>query len=443
MHSAKMEVGNLHSLLTDRWFINTAYGHSLLPTLYAILSGKSEFAKVDGSIEAHIILGKNGSVVSASSFSQADNKDQYVLVVSLKNPIYKYNQECGPQGTKSKMAMMSAYESDPNLAGIVLDIDSGGGQVAGTPEFHDFIQNYSKPVVSYTDGMMCSAAYYIGSAANHIVANKRADAIGSIGTMIHFIDMTGYYEKKGAKVITEYATKSTDKNKDFEELLNGNPEGYIKNELDPITESFHNDMKAARSGLKEAVLSGGTYNADQSLSMGLVDEIGTLQTAIDKVFSLAQKNKGNSNNANSKRKVMSNTKLPLIEGVLGNKFEEDETKNGIILTDDQAAKLEAALSNNATAIADAKTAAEQSETTITELKADGTKITTAIQNALKEAEVEGAEKMTNEEGIEALSGLVKEYGAEDGDKHTETTAKTESKEAFKGAADNKLSEIVN
>lgn len=438
-----MKVSNLHSLLNDRWFVDSAYGRSLLPTLYTILSGTADFNTGDSPIEAHVVVGKNATIISAKSFEETNNKDQYVLVVSLKNPIYKYNQECGPRGTKHKMAFMASYENDPNLAGVVLDIDSGGGQVAGTPEFHDFVKNYSKPVVSYTDGMMCSAAYYIGSAADHIVANKRADAIGSIGTMISFIDMTGYYEKKGAKVVTEYATKSTDKNKDFEELLKGNPEGYIKNQLDPITEEFHADMKAARSGLDEAVLSGGTYKANQALKMGLVDELGTLQTAIDKVFSLAQKNKGNSNNLNSKRTTMSNTKLPLIEGVLGQKFEEDETKDGIILSDDQAAKIETALSNNATAIADAKKAAEKSTETINTLKADSTTVTTAIQNALKEAEVEGAEKMSNEEGISALSALVKEYGSDDGATHTQTTANTESKGAFKGAADNKLSEIVN
>src|SRR5690606_27539836 len=129
--------------------------------------------------------------------------------------------------------------NESNCAGVVLDIDSGGGQVSGTPEFHDVVKNASKPVVSYTDGLMCSAAYYIGSAASYIVANKRADAIGSIGVMIHFVDLTGYYEKKGAKVITEYATKSTEKNKAYEELIKGNPDEYIKKELDPINEDFH------------------------------------------------------------------------------------------------------------------------------------------------------------------------------------------------------------
>jgi protease-4 len=420
-----MSLNNLHSLITGRWFIDKAYSQALLPSLYAVLNGKRTFSTPDKPTPESFIFSANKSLVSASSFDNETNKDNYVLVVSLKNPIYKYNQECGPGGTKSKQQIMSRYESDPNCKGIVLDIDSGGGQVSGTPEFHDFIKNYSKPVVAYTDGMMCSAAYYIGSAAKHIIANKRADAIGSIGTMIHFVDMTGFYEKKGAKIITEYATKSTNKNKDFENLLKGNPEGYIKNELDPITETFHADMNSARPNLNTEVLSGGTYNSEDSLKNGLIDEIGILQTAIDKVFSLAKANNNNSKLNNSKNNTMSKLNVPLIEAVIGSSFTEGETENGIILTDKQATAIESRLSENDTAIATAKTAATESATTIANLTTTNTTATTAIQNALATAEVEDAAKMSNEEGIVALSALVTEYGSKDGGKPTIVINSTE------------------
>ena len=412
-----MNLNNLHSLVGGRWFINESYGHTLLPSLYSILSGKMPASNKEDFISEEFIV--QGSVsVSAQTFNNQTNKDGYVLVVSLKNPIFKYNQECGPNGTKTKQQIMARHESDPNCKGVVLDIDSGGGQVSGTPEFHDFIKNYSKPVVSYTDGLMCSAAYYIGSAAKHIVANKRADAIGSIGTMIHFVDMTGFYEKKGAKVITEYATKSTAKNKDFEDLLIGKPEGYIKNELDPITETFHADMNSARQNLSNEVLSGGTYNSEDSLKNGLIDEIGTLQTAIDKVFSLAKANNNNSKLNNSKKNPMSKLNVPLIEAVIGSSFTEGETENGIILTDEQATAIESRLSENDTAISTAETEATTSTERITELEATNTTVTTAIQNALATAEVDGAAKMSNEEGIVALSALVAEYGSKDGDTTT-------------------------
>jgi len=439
-----MTTTNLHSLLSGHWFINKKYSQSLLPSLYSVLSGNNNLTTTkEPTVEAFIYNNKlGGSNISASDFNNEDNKDNYVLIVSLKNPIYKYNQECGPRGTKFKQQIMSRYEQDPNCEGVVLDIDSGGGQVSGTPEFHDFIKNYSKPVVAYTDGMMCSAAYYIGSAAKHIVANKRADAIGSIGTMIHFVDMTGVYKKKGANIITEYATKSTHKNKDFEELLKGNPEGYIKNELDPITDTFHADMTSARSNLNNAVLTGATYNAEDSLNMGLIDEIGTLQTAIANVFSLAKPNKTNNNNP--KNNTMSNLKVPLIEAAIGTTFKEDETKNGIILTDEQATAVENKLTANQTTIADAATTATEANNKITALEAKNTALTNTIQEALKTAEVEGADKMSNDDGVKKLSALVIEYGSKSAGTTTKTMASTDNDDKpFVSAVNKSLGETLN
>jgi protease-4 len=42
---------------------------------------------------------------------------------------------------------------------------------------------------------MCSAAYYIGSATSHIIANKRADAIGSIGVMVSLLIFLEFMKK--------------------------------------------------------------------------------------------------------------------------------------------------------------------------------------------------------------------------------------------------------
>lgn len=411
-----MDINNLHSLIGGGWFIDKSYSQSLMPSLFAILNGKQSFSIPEKATPESFIYNGSSSMPVASSFDSSTNNDKYVLVLSLKNPIYKYNQECGPRGTKSKQQTMAVYESDPNCVGVVLDIDSGGGQVSGTPEFHDFIKSYSKPVVAYTDGMMCSAAYYIGSAASYIVANSRVDAIGSIGTMIHFVDMTGVYEKKGAKIITEYASKSTNKNKDFEDLIKGKPEGYIKNVLDPITETFHLDMNNARPNLNSDVLTGGVYNSEDSLTLGLIDEIGSLQTAIAKVFSLAKATNNSQNNSlnNSKQTRMSKLNVPLIEAVIGASFTEGETENGIILTDEQATGIENRLLENSNTIAAAKKETETATALVTDLTAKNTTVTTAIQNALATAEVEGGTGMSNEAGILALSDLVAKYGAQDG-----------------------------
>lgn len=427
-----MSVQNIHSLINGKWFIHEQYGKALLPSLFSIIEGKSLVAVDDPKIKTPdvFISVKGKHSLKGASFDQGNNNDTYVAVIGLKDPIYKYNQECGPAGTKTKAKIMQSYLQDPNCKGIVLDIDSGGGQVSGTPEFYDFIKETSKPVVAYTDGLMCSAAYYIGSAANYIVANKRADAIGSIGVMIHFIDVSGMYEKKGAKVITEYATQSTEKNNAFEQLLKGNPELYIKNELDPIAEEFINDIKAVRASVPDDVFKGGTWNAQESLDRKLVDEIGTLQTAIAKVFELASaKNSNSNNNNNSKKETMSKkTKgFPVIQGILGIEGDGLGTistitgKNGIQISEAQLEAIENALVEKDTAVTTATGKATTAESRVAAIEgAINTAVTTAGLDAKVEAEA------TTENKITLLGATVVAYGKKPGAKVTTPKAEGDS-----------------
>ncbi len=410
-----MSVKNLHSLIGSNWFINETYAQALLPSLMSILNGDAILVNTEDKPEAHIITA-GSAIIDAADFKNTSNSEKYALVVSLKNPIYKYDQECGPEGTKTKQAIIASYESDPNCKGIVLDIDSGGGQVSGTPEFYDFLKNYSKPIVAYTDGLMCSAAYYIGSAASHIVANKRADAIGSIGALVSFIDFTGMYEKRGAKIIKAYASKSTEKNADFEKLLAGDADPYIKNQLDPIVEDFITDIKATRANVNDEVFKGSTYTAAEAMSLGLVDELGTIQTAINKVLELADQNE-KSQKVNTK--TMKNYNK--IEALLGIETGFASNDQGVYLSEDQLQALEDQL---ATAGTDLQNVNDNLNTSI----AEAIDVAGAVTEALEAAGVVPDENSTTLEQIAALRGLVLEYGKKPAASHTAVFASGDEQE---------------
>ena len=437
-----MSVSNLHSLFSGKWFIDESYGKSLIPSLHAVLQGNTLSANNE---TAPFIFSASKKNMQPQAFLEGSSSDnEYVGIVSIKSPIYKYNQECGPAGTKTIMRRMQSFGNDDNCVGVVLDIDSGGGQVSGTPEFHDFISTFSKPVVSYTDGLMCSAAYYIASGANHIIANKRADAIGSIGVMIHFVDLNGYYEKLGANVITEYATKSTEKNKPFAELIKGNPEEYIRKELDPINEQFHEDIKTSRPNINTDVLKGATWNAKDSLELGLIDEIGTLQTAIDKVFELSNSNL-KTNNTMSKNRAQ-------VQAVLDLENPLAQTDNGSYLNEEQLDALESHLSAQNATIGTLQTDLEAAQNN-TELQTQLTEATgslsaaeTSVDAMLEEAglEVEGSftEKLT------ALNAKVAVMAKKDGAQISKTKIDTTATEAENvildaTASHNKLADQIN
>ncbi len=90
--------------------------------------------------------------------------------------------------------------ADDSVEKIVLDFNSPGGTVIGTPEFAALIRRAReiKPVVAYTETLMCSAAYYAASQANLIIAATSA-RIGSIGVYRSWLDDSVANEMDGLK----------------------------------------------------------------------------------------------------------------------------------------------------------------------------------------------------------------------------------------------------
>lgn len=83
---------------------------------------------------------------------------------------------------------------------IVLDIDSPGGNAEGCGELSKLIYSArgKKPIVAYVGGAMCSAAYWVGSAADRIVVDPSA-LVGSIGVRTVMVDASALMETMGIK----------------------------------------------------------------------------------------------------------------------------------------------------------------------------------------------------------------------------------------------------
>ena len=85
---------------------------------------------------------------------------------------------------------VNALANDPAVGMIVLDVDSPGGVVTGTPEAADAIYAAAKrkKVVALVNPLCASAGYWLASQASEIIAVPSAD-IGSIGVyQLHWDD---------------------------------------------------------------------------------------------------------------------------------------------------------------------------------------------------------------------------------------------------------------
>lgn len=374
---------NTYSLLNSHWMISEAGANALKPHLLSILQGK-ELKEVKSELP---VIYMEHSEDQYLDVPEMNSNSQYISVLSIKQPLFKYDQSCGPSGTRTMMRVLKEWESNDNIIGVVLDIDCPGGQVSGLGEFSEFLANYSKPIVAYTDGLMASAAYYVAASSKYIVSNKNADFIGSIGTMLSYVDLDGIYEQMGAVIKDVYATGSTRKNEESRAMKDNNSDALlIKNILDPSRDKFVADVKNFRSTVDESVFEGAIYKPEEAISLNLIDEIGTIQKAFDKVIELSKANKPRNQKSNTN---MNTKSLPKVEAVLGLDAPLASNENGSFLNEEQLdaieSRFDALESENSTLqtqVSEANAEKETAVDAITEQLSEATNATTALETSV-------------------------------------------------------------
>lgn len=190
-------------------------------------------------------------------------------------------------GTSMQLAANDFREalSDPDVSAIILAIDSPGGTVDGTQELADLIYSARgvKPVVALADGMMASAAYWIGSAASQVFMSSDTATIGSIGVVASHMDVSKAEDMQGVKTTEITAGKYKRIASQYGPLT---PEGRatMQDQVDQTYSVFVNAVARNRGVSAEAVLQdmadGRVFIGQQAIDAGLVDGVSTLDALI-------------------------------------------------------------------------------------------------------------------------------------------------------------------
>ena len=195
-------------------------------------------------------------------------------------------------------------DANPKVIAHFIETNSGGGEAWYLDVVAETMKGLSKPVVAHYENVAASAAIYLTINADRIFASTRNDTIGSIGTMVSFIDIVGILEKFGAQYVEEYSNHSDLKNKKFNDLLDGKPEQYITEELDPLAEQFLLEVAGARKLKAKLDLSaepkdrhplfrGETFDTGASIEIGLIDGQMLLEDALMEAYQMGINNKDN------------------------------------------------------------------------------------------------------------------------------------------------------
>ena len=146
---------------------------------------------------------------------------------------------------------------DPTVRAIILNIDSPGGSVDGTFELANMIYESrgTIPIIAHTDGMMASAAYAIGSAADKIYISGNTTQVGSIGVIVTHYDYSAQDEKRGIKITHITAGKYKAVGADSKPLSQEDKE-IIQAEVDYLYTEFVETIARNRGVPVDQALSG-------------------------------------------------------------------------------------------------------------------------------------------------------------------------------------------
>src|SRR3989344_2722092 len=182
------------------------------------------------------------------------------------------------------------YGERDDVKAIVIRINSPGGGVGPSQEVYKEVKKVSakKKVVASMGAVAASGGYYIAAAADKIIANP-GTITGSIGVIMEFASMEDLLSKIGLK---GYVIKSGEykdigspfrgMKDDERKLLQGVIDDVHKQFIGIVAENRKLDIDAVKK-----IADGRIFSGMQAQQIGLVDEIGNFQDAIDTAASMA------------------------------------------------------------------------------------------------------------------------------------------------------------
>jgi capsid assembly protease len=179
-------------------------------------------------------------------------------------------------------AMLDSALVDPQVNGILLDIDSPGGEASGSFELARRVREVAamKPVWAVANDAAYSAAYAIAASAQRLFVTQTG-GVGSIGVIALHVDQSVKDAKDGYRftAITAGAHKN-----DYSphEPLSDTAKTELQGEVDRLYSIFTEHVATMRGLDIEAVRAteAGLFFGSNAVAQGLADGIQTLEAAL-------------------------------------------------------------------------------------------------------------------------------------------------------------------
>lgn len=227
-----------------------------------------------------------GGMASGGDENYFAGEDCNVAGINLHGEVVTYDTEDFENSivasSEDIITVISDADEAENIKGIMIDIDSYGGNPVAAQEIADALKRAKKPVVALIRGAGASAAYWVATGADAIVASNLSD-VGGIGVTMSYLDFSGYNSKEGY-VYNNLRTAPFKDYGDPEKPLTEEERALMMRDLMITHEAFVKAVADNRKLLVSAVekmADGATVMGEMALKNKLIDRLGSYEDAED------------------------------------------------------------------------------------------------------------------------------------------------------------------
>ncbi|MCM8807851.1 MAG: signal peptide peptidase SppA [candidate division WOR-3 bacterium] len=230
-------------------------------------------------------------------FIAGDRDAEYIIgMIKIEGEITghyeKYHSKSISDIVKSAL---EKFKQDEKVKGIIIQINTPGGEIIEVEKIYEKIKEVkkTKPVIAVLENIATSGGYYCAVGANRIISHPLT-ITGNIGAIIVLYNVKELFEKKlGINVIIMKSGKYKDIASPFR-IIDSEERRILQNLVDQAGKRFLNvvieNRKISEDKIK-IISDGRIFTGTEAREIGLIDELGTLQKAIDILKELTKEKK--------------------------------------------------------------------------------------------------------------------------------------------------------
>lgn len=301
----------LYEILTEKkWMVNPDFVHGIRKSIEQNLNTHAEFTKPEktcGFVTAEDSKGntyypedyqisEDGKLVKGNwqlDYPDDDERAQnfpFVSVLTVDGPITRNGGYCS-YGSIDHRDMMMRAADHPLCRGHLFIINTPGGSAWAKNDYAlaiDYAHSKGQKVIALVDGMCDSAGMYLASFCDERYYLNPKDQIGCIGVLAAFYTLANGSKNKynDETYHEEYDPESFDKNKAYRDIANKNDNKELIKELAELGVEFRADVKkACPNAIEDVHLKGKVFNAEDVKGI-LMDDQSTFMGCVQRCFAL-------------------------------------------------------------------------------------------------------------------------------------------------------------